>query len=486
MWEQVSQETAQWSLLIGKLDDIAALSSILSFHPIRPKTSTADVAILDYTIPDISLMTILHGGNGIVSDLVAKWIASTGIKPSTLFQPAEQEEATEHFTPNPATSYLDLLRSHFPFSLQSGILLCHLTWEYANAWSKNLTKFEYLRASVEYLSLFDKEDFALKHSICCHIWNVLLNRYIKISMKLLNSSGKGLEDLREQTNFTDVLVGFSIRIIHFEFNYHLAFFILSCINCHVIFLQIPDFVNQCIHYINHMTDSISSPAVDIKAEEIFPDGASLSLAAKANKQSCAKAELLDLHLQLMDVLLIVSTLNVKIKRPIQSLFIEVSRDFLAYDINAELTESFRRSDDTVDKARRKFLHRTINGAVALIRKDFQTIFMDDFDMWIEKVMTLGDKWSLDTNDLLKYQVTELLIRGWDDCAEAKWEKVIQPATMGQIFLAIAGDRLYTFIRDRPDLKIRVALIGTRMSSYLDTLVRFSGHFHVAFPFQPKI
>lgn len=206
MWEQVSQETAQWSLLIGKLDDIAALSSILSFHPVRPKIPLDDVVILDYFIPDISLMTILNGGNGIVTDLVAKWIASTGIKPCAFFRPAEQEEATEHFTPNTALSYLDVLRTHFPFSLQSGVLLCHLTWEYASAWSKSPHQFEYLAASLEYLSLFDAQDQALKHGICCLIWNAILRKYIKVSVKLVNSGGKGADELREQSKFTDVMV----------------------------------------------------------------------------------------------------------------------------------------------------------------------------------------------------------------------------------------------------------------------------------------
>lgn len=219
-----------------------------------------------------------------------------------------------------------------------------------------------------------------------------------------------------------------------------------------------------------MTDSVTSPAVTVKAEEIFPDDASLSLAAKANQQPRAKAELLDLHMQLMDVLLIVSTLNIKMKGPIQSLFIEVSRDYLTCDINVDLNETLRRSDDTVDKARKQFLHRTINSAVDLIRKDFQDIFLDEFDLWVDKVMILGDKWSFDSNELLKYQVIQLFTRGWDECAEEKLKKVAQPATMGKMFLSITATRLNEFIKDNPDLYSRVVAIGTRISGFLETLV----------------
>lgn len=214
MWEQVSQEIAQWSLLIGKLDDIAALSSILSFPPHRSSAASNDVAALEYTIPDISLMTIFSGGNGIVSELVAKWIASTGVKPSVLFatpiegaqEGEEEEELTEEYTPNSAVSYLDLLRKHFPFSLRPGALLCHLAMEYANAWGNNTQKFEYLSTSVEYLSLFEKSDFALKHGIACIIWNNVLRKYIQMSVKLINSVGRSVDDSKLPSVFNDSMV----------------------------------------------------------------------------------------------------------------------------------------------------------------------------------------------------------------------------------------------------------------------------------------
>lgn len=238
-----------------------------------------------------------------------------------------------------------------------------------------------------------------------------------------------------------------------------------------------------------MVDSISSSVVDVKAEEIFPDDASLSLAAKANQQPRAKAELLDLHLQLMDVFLIVSTLNVKVKGPIHSLFLEVSRDYLSCDINVDLNVTFRRSDDTVDKARRQFLHRTINSAVDLIRQDFQDIFVEEFDMWIDKVTALGDKWSMDSNELVKYQVIQLFTCGWDECAEVKLKKVNQPSTMGRMFLSITATRLNEFIKHNPDLYSRVVAVGTRISGFLDTLVSIFMNFLwkiLIFAFRNKI
>lgn len=206
VWEQVSQEIAQWSLLIGKLDDVAALCSILSFTPNRSSNAANDVAFLEYTVPDISLMTIFSGGNGIVSELVAKWIASTGVKPSAFFTRPNEEELTEDYTPNSAVSYLDLLRKHFPYSLRPGVLLCHLAMEYAHAWSNNTEKFEYLSTSIEYLTLFEKSDFALKHGIGCIIWNNILRKYIQMSIKLINSVGRTADDSKSHTTFNDSMV----------------------------------------------------------------------------------------------------------------------------------------------------------------------------------------------------------------------------------------------------------------------------------------
>lgn len=160
-------------------------------------------------------MTIFSGGNGIVSELVAKWIASSGIKPSAFFTaPSEEGEITEEYTPNSPVSYLDLLRKHFPFSLRPGVLLCHLALEYANAWSNNTEKFEYLSTSIEYLTLFDKSEFSLKHGICCIIWNNILRKYIQTSIKLLSNLGRSVDDTKIHS-FNDSMVRLTIIVLKF-------------------------------------------------------------------------------------------------------------------------------------------------------------------------------------------------------------------------------------------------------------------------------
>lgn len=210
--------------------------------------------------------------------------------------------------------------------------------------------------------------------------------------------------------------------------------------------------------------------VVLRFEEILPEGADPSLATKANQQPRATSEILELQFQLLEVISIISSLNVNMKYPLASLFNEVSRDLLACDINMELSESLLRSDDTVNKARKHFLHRTINTAVDLIRKDFENVFLDDFNLWIEKAMTLGKKWSMNTEDLIKYQIIQLYTRGWDEFAEAKMDQVSQPSTMGKTLISITATRLNQYVRDKPELYSRVLGIGARISAFLETMV----------------
>lgn len=222
---------------------------------------------------------------------------------------------------------------------------------------------------------------------------------------------------------------------------------------------------------NILTETVISQIVELKFEVMLQDGAEPALVTRANKQPRANTEIVELHSQLLEVMLIVSSLNVNVKNGMNSLFNEVSRELLACDISKELTESISRSDEMVNKSRKHFLHRTINVAVDLIRKDFQDVYTNDFNQWIEKVILLARKWTISQDELVKYQVVQLYTRGWDECAEEKLTEVSQPASMGKMLISITGTRLNNFVKDKPDLYSRVLAIGSRLSTYLEQLVK---------------
>lgn len=249
-------------------------------------------------------------------------------------------------------------------------------------------------------------------------------------------------------------------------------------NSLLIYFQISTFITHCMTFLNHLIESIRSQIVTLKFEELLQDGREPALATRANQQPRANMEIVELQSQLLEVLFIISSLNVSVKGSLNSLFNEASRELLASDISKELSESILRPDDTVNKSRKHFLHRTINVAVDLIRKDFQEVYLADFDTWIEKINLLSMKWTLNQEDLLKYQVIQLYSRGWDECAATKLNQIEQPSSMGKTLISITGIRLNNFVKDKPELYSRVLAIGSRISSYLETLVNIECLFYL--------
>lgn len=200
-WEEVSQEAAQWSLLIGKLDDVAVLSSILTQKPSPIEGN--ERPSLPYTVPEISLSLILNSGKGIISDMVAKWLASTGISPAIFFKSVE-DASVEADALSPPELYIRSLRKHFPFSLTAGVLLAHLSWEFMAAWNENVQQLELFTVALECLETFDEADFAIHHGIGCRIWNQFIRQAYIRSIKVVNR----IEDTKANAvhGFTDIMV----------------------------------------------------------------------------------------------------------------------------------------------------------------------------------------------------------------------------------------------------------------------------------------
>lgn len=394
----MSQETAQWSLLIGKLDDIAVLSSILSQKPAlkieSSDSSSQDFVHLTYNIPDISLINIVNAGKGIVSELVAKWVASTRLHPAVFFR--NEQEATEECNWTSIAEYLNLLREHFPFSLRSGLMLCHLTWEYMNAFTEEVNHLEYFSAALECLSLFKESDLAIKHGICCIIWNQCIRKLNLAAIRLINSAGQSPDDTKSSIpyGFTDIMV------LPFSHLYRERFSIMAFL------FQIPEFIVHCDNFIKHLIESETDSKPTIKYEELLQD-TQPSLPQRAVQQESANSELIELHQQLNQVILLIASLNVNYKNTVQSLFNEHAQKNFASDINAKSTEIFSRIDEGVSKRRRQFVRRAITAAIDFIRQDSEEVYANDYEQWMESIVLLAKRWNLSMEDLFKYQVNQI-------------------------------------------------------------------------------
>ncbi|KAG4066663.1 hypothetical protein HA402_007299 [Bradysia odoriphaga] len=448
VWEQVSHESAQWSLLIGKLEDIAVLSAILSCSKLCEDAQEPTLPIIDYEQPDVSLFAIVSGGKGICTELVAKWISSSGCNPKMLVEPVSadgmeidnsQEMKEKPIENSTFSNYISILREHFPFSLQSGVLLCQLTWTYMCQWSKNMTNLDYIKAALDCLDAMRVSDNLIKHGICCMIWNAHLKIPLEATKKLINKTGRlPKEKLCQQD------IGLSDSLV-------------------------PEMLQHCSKFLKHFASSIDGVKVDLKYEELLQDGP-VPLTLLALQQNTVTMDLLRLHMELNDVLYIISSLSIKYFKPIQSLFDAVSNQSFFSEINRKLDNDLPRPDVILQKKRTEFLCLAISATMDLIREDMQGIYLDDHIMWMGKIEELANDWELGTADLRKHQIVELYGHGWDEFAEDILESCLDSQQLGSLLLKIAGRRLNIYTKNSPTRYAQVASIGPLVSDFLDTLV----------------
>ncbi|RZC00552.1 rab3 GTPase-activating protein non-catalytic subunit, partial [Asbolus verrucosus] len=173
--EILSQESIEWTLLIGKLEDVSLLNIILSN---KPTAKYANLPKLKHEHIDISLKYILEKGKGSVSELVARWLTRCGIDPENivvndaLLKKSQEEDSSkssegddddlpeqdimphkiEEVQSEQVFEHLNLLRSQFPYSLEASVILTNMCWEYALAWQKDIENLANLEACIKCLT----------------------------------------------------------------------------------------------------------------------------------------------------------------------------------------------------------------------------------------------------------------------------------------------------------------------------------------------
>lgn len=364
--------------------------------------------ILEYEKPIISLKSTLKGGKGIVSELVSKWLAASGIDPKKILETespstskiSENESNIERvykkypLTSNeimskieedikmdasdvdtnldPILDHLSLLREHFPFSLQSGVLYTQLTWEYLSHWNKDLTNLDYLLAGLESLKSIKQDNWALKHGLCCMVWNAHLKIPLEATRKIINKVGRLP---KEKLCLQDIGMSDSL---------------------------VPQFLDCCLDFLGHFKSSLVNEKMNLNFEEILQDGP-IPLALLTLQQGYADQELLDLHIELTMVLHFISFFNIKSIKP-KNLFDGLANQSFFAEINRKLSYDLPKSDLLLNNTRLDFLMRMITSSMDLIREDFEEVFLQDHLQWMEKIEKLAVIWKLDVEELKRHQV----------------------------------------------------------------------------------
>ncbi|XP_053681209.1 rab3 GTPase-activating protein non-catalytic subunit [Anopheles nili] len=492
-FEQVSQEACQWMLLIYKLEDVAILGKILA-ESVRCRNPRCPM--LKYQKPVVSLKEILTGGKGIVAEMVSKWVASTGIDPAMLviempLEATETEAKTgetkslspdkesdksdrkernrrlalikanlllaSEYGPNkesgeqeefdPVLYNLNILRLHFPFSLDCGQLLAQLAWEYIGTWSKTMANVACLQAGLAALKAIPRLQYAIKHGLCCMIWNAHLKIPLEATKKLVNKVGRLP---KEKLCLQDIGISDSL---------------------------VPQFLECCLEFFDQFAGSIDHDKLELRFEDLLQDGP-IPLTALAVQQGSANMALLRLHQELTNVLLMLTSFNVRYaNKPIQQLFDGMANQAFFSEINRpqNTTNVLPKADQLLRKTRVEFLCRTVTATMDLIHEDLENVFYTDHNNWMDRIERLAMAWELEFGDIRKHQIIELYAHGWDTYAHELLENVVADQTFANLLLTIAGRRLALYSKTNPSAWGQIAAVGPLLTDYLDTLVSNSNY-----------
>lgn len=373
-FEQVTQEECQWTLLTEKLNDVAVLSIFVSQF-VNPNQSSKE----KYEVPHISLKKILNDGKGVISELVASWLIGVNLPIDLIFK-SSSDEGLEDEEKN-VIKKLEILRQHFPYSLNGAVILSYVIWNLLSGrWSKNLSEMYFLKSGIQHLALFKEQDYHLKQGLCVMLWNANFKIPLKATQKLINKTGRLPKEklCLQNTMIPDFLI--------------------------------PQFLEQTLIFLDHFRDCINYNTWEFKCEEILKQGSSSSpsLCEHILQQSRGNLPLLNLHYEMIKVLELISFLNIKYTKPMNSLFDDVANEAFFADINKQLTYTLLKPDEIRINTRVYFLKKAVSITIDLIVECQQSIYFDDHLKWIEKIKTVGEIWELDISLLDRHHVRLLL------------------------------------------------------------------------------
>lgn len=430
-FEEVTQEECQWTLLTEKLNDVAVLSIFVSQFGASDRK---------YEAPSISLKKILNDGKGVISEVVASWLIGVNLPVSLIFKSSADEDLTTD--ERHVVKKLEILRQHFPYSLNASVILCYVIWDLLSGrWSKNLSEMQYLKKGVELLSLFEISDYHLKQGLCVMLWNANFKIPLKATQKLINKTGRLPKEklCLQNTMIPDFLI--------------------------------PQFLEQTWIFIDHFRGSLNFAKLQFKCEEILQQGSasSLSLCEHILQQPRGNPSLLNLHFEMVLVLELIAFLNIKYTKPMLSLFDEVSNDAFFTDIHKQLTYALQKADEIRQNTRIYFLKKAISTTIDLIVECQQSIYFDDHMKWVEKIVNVGNVWELDESILKRHQIVELYVYGFDGLAEELLEKVSFRDKIVKSLLDVAGKRLDLHLQADKTGWRHVASGGSLVTNFLETI-----------------
>ncbi|XP_015117604.1 rab3 GTPase-activating protein non-catalytic subunit [Diachasma alloeum] len=481
-WETISNDTCQFTLLIGNLEDVSLLNAVIN-QPIP--NSSGRFNSLPYERLDISMGYIISKGKGSISEIVAKWLSSSGVDPESLIDPhVEYSQAVEvasrdvegqaaeksngphsnddnatvkedkgsvlerHLDPvtREVSEKISLLRQHFPYSLTSSILLANLCWEFVMHWSKNVTKLQSLEVALNILRKIPSK--CMRHGVCCLLWNIHIKKRMETASKLMNKLGKLPKErlCMQEIGLSDTELGLLLQ---------------HCVTFLDIFLD------------SEVVDEDND--VVLKFEELWEGHTTAGpqpFAVLAVSQTPAWFDLIMLHFQLANVLHMIAHFNLKTLRLMVNLFDSASNQYFFQDITDKTVLGWYR-DDKRDNMRMEFLCRVITASVEAIHQKTSGEGGEACDseavLWMSKCQTMAALWKIDKDRLRIHQVYQLYVNGFDRQAEEISMAINNTESLAVSLLPVAGRRMMNYLSQTPSLLEQVSRISPSLAQYLEQL-----------------
>ncbi|XP_078049758.1 rab3 GTPase activating protein isoform X1 [Augochlora pura] len=483
-WENVTKDNCQFTLYIGNLEDITILDAIVSQKPLSDDTT--QFFALPFTKVDISLGSVLSRGKGFVSEIVAKWIVSTGIDPAQLPDtesdqqlltndslkvtssldepcntdvlqhdleqssspplPCNETDSEARDNPTATTRILEriaLLKRHFPYSLTSSVLLANVCWEFATSWNKDISQMKSLESALVVLRQIPMKH--MRHGVCCLLWSVHIKKRMESVTKLMNKLGRLP---KERLCIQEVGLNDS---------------------------QIVTFLKHSLMFLEIFIDSgyIEEENSAVKSEELWEGCASgpQSFAALAISQTPAWYDLVILHIQLANVLYMMAHFNLKVAKPLNNLFEPVVQLYFFQALTDKVMLTWYR-DDKRDSLRTQFLCRVIAASMDHIHQETangKAVSSMQAIEWMSRCQTLASMWKINNDELRIHQVCQLYVNGFDQLAEDVVAAVNDIEKLAVNLLPIVGRRMMAYLSRAPDLLEEITRLNPALTLYLQSL-----------------
>lgn len=389
-----------------------------------------------------------------MSELVAKWLTSTGVDPEdVLISDSLSDEVividsrevekgrVEAIKNRQLFQRLNLLREEFPYSLKADVLLCNMSWEYAVCWLKNIEDLVVLEGAV--LCLKRIADAHIKRGLLTLMWNTHLRVIFESCCKLMNKAGRlpKLKLCQQDTKLSDG--------------------------------QVVQFLGICCGFLDDFLDAarrvLNTPQKPLQYEPIFENGGR-PLTELALQQPPVNYELVHLHYQLSLALVLMGTFEIKHSKPLNNLFGASASNAFFGDVTKKGTLHHHNSDERTLNSQTQFLFKIINASIESITVNDGVVFSAKHVGAMAKCLALAQIWNVDLDLLRRYQVVQLFSGGFDSLGEEVFPAVAERGELGPVLLTIGGKRLAQFLGSTTGFEEKIGALSPTLMNYLEGLV----------------